>query len=133
MLKLSKCTEFFSMSQEFHIKLHHSQLPLQKKKRLEENAFKFQRKVFIDYRNNQAPYQDSSIPIYTLLASFTRIIKTALFQYTLFLQATLGENQEYLCPQPSSTSCFIPGRSGIQLPHDLGAGLGHQQHRKFLA
>ena len=57
LLKLSKCSELNSMGQGFHTKLNHSQLPMLKKRRLEENAFMFLRKVFIRLQK-----ESSSLP-----------------------------------------------------------------------
>ena len=51
------------------------------------------------------------------------LTKTAPFQLPLFLQTTPGERIPVSCP----------GRTGVEVPHDEGAGLGHNQHRKFLA
>ena len=70
LLKLSKHSEFNIMNQGFHAKFDHSQLSMQKKMKLEEIIFRFLRKVYIMLQKNQAPYQDSSIPIVTVLASY---------------------------------------------------------------
>ena len=47
LLKLSKCSEFSAGVKDSRKKLDHSQLPMQKKVRLEENIFKFLRNVLI--------------------------------------------------------------------------------------
>ena len=72
LIKLSKHSEHTSMRQGFHTKLYHSQLLMLKKRKMEENAFKFLIKVFIRlHRKNQTPYQDRFIPIVTVLATYT--------------------------------------------------------------
>ena len=38
-----------------------------------------------------------------------------------------------MCPQSFPKMFFIPGRTGVKLPHDQAADQGCQQQREFLA
>ena len=57
--------------------------------------------------------------------------KAAPFQLLLFLQTTPGE--KISVSTILSIRCLIPGRTRVLVPHSQGNGLGHQQHREFLA
>ena len=72
------------------MKSDHSQLPMQKKMRLEENIFKFLRNIFIRLQK-----ESRFLP------------KIAPFQLPLFMQATL--EREYLCPTIPSIDILSQG------------------------
>ena len=101
------------MSQGFHTKLDHSQLSLKKRgdcKRMSSSSEK---------------------GIHRTTERIKILTKTDSFQLSRFLQAT--HEERISVSTIVFNICFISGKAGIYVSNNQGAGLGHQQHRKFLA